>query len=707
MNSRRFALRCLGFLMTACTLIICLVSVLYDAQVVNGAQYVAQSQRKIPETEVVEVSRGIILDRYGRVLVDNVVTYQVEFNATLLGSGEKRNQTVQSLLEIAREEGVIWQDNLPITKEYPYEYTKETDLFSYTYTDEEGATEQRLTMLGRLAVSMKWITDPTKDSKATMPTAQELMEKMSVSYSLWEDKSTTNPPLDRDIIGVLYHLYLRSRDISYVDYIFAEDVSIEFTSKVKEQNLQGVNINPITTREYQTDYAAHLLGRVTPMDEKQWEYYSSLGLGYQMDDTVGREGAEYAFESYLRGESGIREIERNTAGTIMSSTWVKEPEPGSNVVLTIDIDLQKKVEDSLDSMMNTITTATKKGAAATIIKVDTGEVLAAASYPTFNLATYGQDYAENAQNSLNPLFNRALLGAYPPGSTFKMVTSIAALEEEIVEPTTRIYCDARYTFYSSNGPACWIYNSYGGSHGYQTVEDMIRNSCNYYCYEVGRKLGITRLSSYAQMFGLGEYTGIELPESKGVMAGPDYTESMGGTWYDGATLSVAIGQESSQFTPLQLSNYIATLVNGGTLYEVHMLKEVKSYDFSTVEYVQDPVIRSMLNLEEENMEAVKLGMKSLVESGSVLAAFHDLRALDIDGGAKTGTAQLTAVSSGVSNSVFVYFAPYDNPEIAIAMVVEGGGSGLDLARATAEIAEYYFTTEEARDQITPENTLLP
>ncbi|MFI3250512.1 MAG: penicillin-binding transpeptidase domain-containing protein [Eubacteriales bacterium] len=705
MNSRKLAFRCIGFLLAASCFFFGLGSTLYTAQVINGAQYTATSQRKIPETETVEVSRGMILDRYGRVLVQNTISYQVDFNTSLLGSGTTRGDTLDTLIQIAKEEGVEWKDDLPVSTTYPYEYSKVGDIFFYLQSDDQGASIPTLTNLGKLAVSMKWITDPTNSEGAVLPTATELLEKMSVSFGLWDPKAETNPPINREVLGILYHLYLRSRDVSYTEYIFASDVSIEFTAKVKENGLLGININPITEREYMTEYAAHLLGRVTPMDANQWEYYSTLG--YQMDDHVGKEGAELAFESYLRGESGVRELERDTQGTIMSSFWREEAQPGSNVVLTLDIDLQKKTEDTLADMMERLASDSLGGAAATVIAVDSGEILAAASYPTFNLALYGQQYQENVQNELKPLFNRSLFGAYPPGSTFKMVTGIAGLEEGIVSPTDRILDNGRYSYYVSNGPACWIYNQNGGSHGWQTVSDAIKNSCNYYFYEVGRKLGITRISNYASMFGLGESTGVELPESKGVMAGPEYTQSMGGTWYDGATLSVAIGQESSQFTPLQLSNYIATLVNGGTRYEAHLLKEVKSSDFSTVEYVQEPVVSSSLDLAEENMEAVKLGMKSLVESGSVSAAFYDLRTMGIDAGAKTGTAQLTSVSSGSANAVFVCFAPFDDPEIAISMVVESGGSGIDLARATAEIMEYYFNTEDSRDLIHAENTLLP
>jgi cell division protein FtsI/penicillin-binding protein 2 len=344
-----------------------------------------------------------------------------------------------------------------------------------------------------------------------------------------------------------------------------------------------------------------------------------------------------------------------------------------------------------------------EGAACVILDVDSAEVLAAASYPTFSLETYGADYNENLENPLSPLLNRAFSGLYPPGSTFKMVTAVAGLEEGVITPSTRIYDEGRYTYYTSaaSAPKCWYFRQYGRLHGWQNVTDAIKNSCNYFFFDVGRRVGIETLVDYATRFGLGQKTGVELSESKGVMAGPEYTESIGGTWYEGNVLSVAIGQESSQFTPIQLANYIATLVNGGTRNATHLLKEVKSSDFSQILYTYEPQVLSTIEIQPQNLAAVKAGMLALTTSGSVSRYFKDL---GFQVGAKTGSAQVSSQTE--SNAVFVCFAPYDDPEIAMAIVVEHGGSGSELGAMAANILDYYFSNKETREEVLTENTLI-
>jgi cell division protein FtsI/penicillin-binding protein 2 len=420
---------------------------------------------------------------------------------------------------------------------------------------------------------------------------------------------------------------------------------------------------------------------------------------YKMNDSVGKEGVELAFESYLRGTPGTRQVDRDTSGRVVDTTWITQPEPGDNVVLTIDIDLQKAVEDILAASVPGLSDSVE-GAACVVLDVNTAEVLASASYPTYSLATYSQDYNENLENPLKPFLNRAFSGLYPPGSTFKMVTAIAGLETGEITPTTRIRDTGRYTYYTEDGPMCWIYRQYRSTHGLINVTEALRVSCNVFFFDVGRRVGIEKLQEYAAYFGLGESTGIELSERKGVMAGPEYTESLGGTWYKGNTLSVAIGQESSQFTPLQLANYIATLVNGGTRNAAHLLKQVKSSDFSQVLYTQEPEVLNTIDIAPENLAAVKKGMLELTTT-SLASAFQGL---PFQVGAKTGSAQVNSQTD--SNAVFVCFAPYDDPQVAIALVVEKGGSGSGLARIAANILNYYFSAEGTREEILTENTLI-
>ena len=700
MEKKQFHRRGLGMLLLLAVILFGLGSSLYDAQMIHGAEYLARSQNSIAETQTVEAARGDILDRYGRVLVSNRVTYQVALNTDAME--KNRNDILLALIRIARDAGVEWEDTLPITAQPPFRYTTDTP-FQYPTTDEEGSPTTSLTRLGRLAVKMKWIDDPTADGAqgAPLPTAEELLEKMRESFQLELEGADM-----RAVAGVLYELYYRSMVNSWPPYVFAEGVDIDFISKVKEQGLSGVEIEAATVRTYNTEYAAHLLGRVGAIEN--WDAYKDLDLDgdgtpdYEMDDTVGKEGAELAFESYLRGTAGVREVERNTSGKVVSEKWTTAPQPGDNVVLTIDIDLQKQVEDILSQAIPQLATEDTEGAACVVMDVNRAEVLASASYPSYHLATYSADLAENSADPLKPFLNRAFQGVYAPGSTFKMVTAVAGLESGIIEPDTEIMDTGVYTYYQDDGPQCWYWRQYRRKHGLVNVSEALEVSCNVFFFDVGRRVGIQGLQEFAAKFGLGEPTGIELYEETGVMAGPEYTQSMGQTWYEGSTLSVAIGQESSQFTPLQLANYIATLVNGGTRYSAHLLKEVKSSDFSQVLYTYEPEVLDSIDIQPENLDAVKAGMLALTTGkGSLARYFQDL---PVQVGAKTGSAQVNAETE--SNAVFVCFAPYDDPQIAISLVVEKGGSGSTLASIAADILRYYFSAEESREETLTENTLI-
>lgn len=702
MDSRQFYMRSWSLAALMGALLLILGAFLYRTQIVRGEYYAAQSRQKIANIEAVEANRGEITDSYGRPLVTNRVSYQVTLDTSRMGGAENRNRILTQLIQVCLNSGVEWTDTLPITQSAPFEYTTD-DVFSYQTTDDQGKIVHQTTRLYRLAVAMKWIQQEEGQATA-LPSAEELLVRMCKSFHL-ED---ANPEHVRPTLGVLYELYLRSKDINRTAYIFAKDVDMDFIARVKERGLAGVTIQPVSARQYNTDYAAHLLGRVGLMDADEWARYKQVdvdgdGLGdYQMDDSIGKEGVEKVFESWLRGKAGTRSVELNTNGKVVSEEWIKPPEAGSTVCLTLDLDLQRAVEDSLAKRIPTLSGKNTEGAAAVVIDVTDGGVLASASYPTFRLASYSTDYNENVADPLNPLYNRALLGTYAPGSTFKPVTGIAALEEGIITPSTRILDTGVYRYYSNDGPRCWIYNQSGGTHGQQTVADAIKNSCNIFFYDVGRQLGIERLRQYADLFGLGKKTGLELPESSGVMAGPEYTESMGGTWYPGNTLSVAIGQESSQFTPIQLANYVATLVNGGTHYQTHLLSQVRSGDKSQVVYDYEPVVLGTLDLKEQNLDAVKAGMLALTQEGSLARYFQDL---DVKVGAKTGSAQVSATSRE-SNAVLVCFAPYDDPEIALALVAEKGGTGSELGAIAADIFRAYFSSQQTREQANVENTLV-
>ena len=661
--------------------------ILFDTQIRNGDYYLELSQRRISNEERVEAARGVITDRYGRVLVDNRRSYQVTLDVSVMGDQAQCNANLLRLISICREEGVQWQDTLPVSQTAPYTFTTDTP-YSYQSQKEDGTTSTVKTRLGRLAAAKSGWSD--KDS------AQELMERLVQAYGL-EELSQQDA---RALAGVYYELALLEQEITY-QYAFASDVDIDFISRVKEEALPGVSIDTVTVREYKTDYAAHLLGRVGPIQAGSWEKYQKLG--YEMDETVGIDGAELAFEDYLRGIDGRRIVETNTSGKVVGETYTQAPEPGDNVALTIDIKLQEKVEQSLAQHVPTLEGA--QGAAAVIIDVEDGGVLAAASYPTFHLDTFSQDFNQLNADELRPMYNRAFKEIYAPGSTYKMVTATAGLEEGVITTTEKIRDTGVYVYYDSR-PACWIYNQYGTNHGYETVSEAIRDSCNVYFYETivrldNQKEGIDTLNEYAAAFGLGDYTGVELEESKGILAGPEFSQSVGATWYRGNMLSAAIGQSDNKFTPLQLANYVATLVNGGSNYRTHLLSDVKSYDYSQLVYSYEPEVRSTLDIDPANLEAIKKGMLMVTTEGSVAKYFAGL---DVQVGAKTGSAQVAGQEN--SNAVFVCFAPYDDPQVAMAIVVEAGGSGSELGAIAADVLKYYFQADAAAEAVTGENALL-
>lgn len=698
MEGNLFPRRVRNLLLILAVLLVAFIWVLYNLQIVHGLEYLEKSKRKIANTETVEAARGEILDRYGRVLVSNRTSYNVTLDTSLMG--DRRNEILLELVAVCREEGVTWTDTLPVTADAPFTYTlsEATSNARNRFLSLKDKLDWTDSGLDALAASLDTDDENTAETgQAQAVSADGLLDQMAADSHFKVDRTGLSDADYRALVGILYELTLRTQEVAKVNYVFAQDVDIDFISKVKEIGLAGVRITASTVREYHTTAAAQVLGRVGQMDGDEWETYRDLG--YDMDETVGQDGVEKAFEQYLHGEEGVRDIETNTSGKIVSETYRTDPQPGENVVLTLDIRLQEAVEQSLAAHVPQLEGS--EGAAAVVINVKNGDVLALASYPTYDLASFSAEYNDLLSNPLKPMFNRATQGLYAPGSTFKMVTAIGALEEGVITTKTQILCTGIYTYYPYDQPKCWIYRQYGRTHGVETVSKAITDSCDIFFYDTGRRLGIEKLGEYARMFGLGEATGIELPEKTGVVAGPEYTESLGQTWYEGSTLSAAIGQENNQFTPLQLANYVATLVNGGNHWSAHLLKEVKSSDFSQVVCERDGQLLDTVEIEPANLDAVKEGMLAVTESGSVSSYFKNL---DVKVGAKTGSAQVSAESN--SNAVFVCFAPYDDPEIALAIVVEKGGSGSELGAMASEIMTYYFSAQSTMSAVVPEDTLL-
>ena len=686
-EARRLKLRTNLLIALFCATLSLFVAVLYQTQIVNGSRYRSNSVQRDIQTERVNSVRGEILDTYGRVLVTNELSYNVTLDYAAMGA--RRNEVLDELLAICREEGVSWTSELRISDAPPWTYTSDTPL-TYQQKNSDGELVTRRTYLGSLAGKCKW-WDPDKEPE---PAAPELFQSMCVTFGLIE-KGETPTQAHRDLAGVLYEVYLRLREVDNSEYLFARGVGIAFISKVKERALPGVRIDTATTRKYETSYAAHVLGYTGAIPRESAEHYKELG--YPNNATVGVAGVELAFEEKLHGVSGTRRIEKDENGNVISQEWSREPEPGDNAVLTLDIALQATTEDLLAQYA--ARQEEQKPMAAAVVDM-TGGVLALASYPTYDLSSFLENYSDLESDPNSPMLNRATHGVYAPGSTFKMLTAVAALSEEVITSDERIECTGTYTFYPPpDQPHCWIWP---GRHGYDNVTKAITDSCNCFFYDVGRRTTIKVLGEYAAKFGLGEYTGIEVSESKGRVSGPETSAFFNQEWFEGLTMFAAIGQDNNAFTPLQLANYVATLVNGGNHYQCHLLKEFKSSDYSQVTQVCQPELMDTIDIAPDHLDAVKQGMYDLSKTWTMARYFDSL---PVEVGCKTGTAE-TSAKAVTTNAIFVCFAPYDDPQVALCLVAEGGDAGGSLAEIAAGILEQYFSTDSSLSVVTGENALL-
>ena len=659
---------------------------MYRTQIVQGSEFRAQSMASNATEVVVESSRGVITDRNGKLLVSNRLTYTLQFSGDAFSNDDELNRAIWRLLELLQENKVAWTDTLPINLTAPWSLTAEEfdERFVLFAEDRE-------------------LPGSENETFSLDMTAVELLESLWEFYGLDSNYTTQQARL---IAGVRYELEVA--DLLNSDYVLADDVSVELISQVVDGRYAGVTTGTASARVYNTPYAAHILGRIGPIYHDEWVGDEEAGivgykdLDYSMNALVGKDGVEKAFEQYLHGTDGIKLVTTNSEGKITGEVYVVEPQPGNTVALTLDIDLQKATEKSLAKVIGAMEKKDGKarGGAAVVIGIGSGEVLSMASYPTYDLSRFDELYDKLVKDTKRtPLFNRATYGTYAPGSTFKPLTSVAALESGIISPSTTIRDRGVYDYYSSPQPRCWIYSQWGSTHGYVDVTEAIAVSCNYFFYEVGRLTGIDTLASYARQFGFGQPTGIEIGESSGALASPEYAEANDLEWTDGQTLTAAIGQSYNLFTPLQLANYMATLAGGGEHYQAHLLKNVKTYDNASLIYAYNGEPLNTVEMKKSTQKAVLQGMRNLVTS--TLA--YEFNKCVVSAGAKTGTAE---IGGGDVNGVFIAFAPYDKPQIAVAVAIEKAEAGADLAPVAVDILNAYFSKEEIGTVTIGENTLI-
>lgn len=671
---------------------------LLQLQIVHGQEYKDQSERRLLKSVAIKPPRGEIFDRYGRPLATNRMGFSVQIHKTDI-SQQKFNDILLNVIKIIETNGDSYVDTLPISLSSPFE-------FKFSDADEAIRKQKE----------QKWKKNKKLDENLT---AAQVIEKLRERYKISNEYSEAEI---RKVVGVRYEMSTRGFGAN-TPFTIATDVSRNTVMQIEERHLDlpGINIITEPIRYYVNgELAAHILGRVGIIYEE--EYKELKDKGYGMNDILGKEGMEKILEKYLKGKDGRRSIEQNVEGKLTQVLSNTPPVPGNNAMLTIDVELQKVAEQSLRNTIEIIRENAKKeiqkdpskrnigedanSGAVVAMDVNTGAILALASYPTYDPARFNENYRQLSTDPLKPMFNRAISGAYPPASTFKMLTAVAALEEGIITPETRIKDEGVYTYYQKDGPICWLYQRKYGyrTHGYENVSDALRDSCNYFFYDVGRRLTIEKLYKYGKKFGLGEYTGIELQgESKGIFAGPEYKKLVSKEqWWPGETLSASIGQMHI-FTPIQLASYVSTLANGGKRYKAHLIKRVKTYDEGRVILEKEPEIISEVKIKPRNLQAVLEGMRSVTQEDGT--ASHVFKDFPIQVAGKTGTAELGA-GQGSNNGVFVGFAPYDNPKIAVVVLIEHGKSGGNTAPVARDIFAAYLGLNREIDNDFPTNQLV-
>ena len=671
---------------SVCVVLFFFVFFIFDLvkiQLIDGEKYNAASLAISERTASISAARGEIVDSNGTPLVYNTQGYTIIFDAAYFPSAQEqnmRNEIILSLIRHFEDNSLEWIDILPLVFD-------ENGAIVYKEDSENLIKEMK-------SADMLKLND--------YATAQNCFDALIQHYAL----ENYSPDDARKIASVCYGMKRIYFKIG-TPYVFATNVPDETVSLIKENSgfYQGVDVRVDPVRNYADGkLAPHILGRVGAIDAE--EYAEKKALGYKITDQTGKSGIEYAMEQYLRGVDGVETVYIDANGN-RSSEVTTAPVQGNNVVLTINAPLQQVAQDALrDALLDYAGTKgnmVDDAGAVVVIDCNTGAILACATYPTYDISTYAENAAALNTASGSPLWNRALLSTYATGSTMKPSVAIAALEDGAILEETTVYCSGSYEYL---GQHFKCEQSHDTRH--VNVVNAIDESCNTFFYEVGKNIGIEKMNEYRTLFGLGSKTGCELAEAAGVLDSPEYRSSIGQTWLPGYTVQSAIGQAGNLFSPIQLANYTATIANGGTRYKTHFVKSVKSHDYSQTIYETKPEIVAETGVSAETLDIVKRGMLKVGTTGYCADYFDHL---SVQIACKTGTSQeirqIEGESVKINNGFLIAFAPYENPEIAIAVVGEGMTSGVFVAPVVADICEYYFGQSGTFEDFSPEDTFIP
>ena len=634
---------------------------LADWQIVNGELYRERANRSSIYRNKTDALRGEILDINGVGLMENVTGYKIMLDRYALET-DKENSTILELINLMKLKNEPFIDELPIV-------LTGKDQFEFV----EGKEKEVKALKGKDRLNLNEYS-----------TANECMAKLVQKYNCENYDAKTR----RDIVSVKYNMAVNGYyDSMASSYTFADDISPELLMIVSEkfQDHPGVRIGLSAKRQpVNSDLAPHIVGYSGKISEEQYERLKDEG--YTLEDTVGKSGIEAALEEYLRGVAGEKKVEVARDGTVLHTPNAKEAKLGNTVYLTLDAKVQKIANESLARAVRYSGQHDCVAGGVVALRIKDFSVLAAATYPSYDLAKLGEPgyYSQLATNKAAPLLNRAFQGASAPGSIFKPVVACGALQEGVLTPEDKIRCIGIYHYPGHNFTTKCL-----GVHRDAQLNYAMAKSCNVYFSEAGRRLGIENMNIYCKRFGLGVKTGIELAETAGVLAGPEYSKSIGTRWSNLVTIKAAIGQSDNQFSPLQLATYVATIANGGNRYRTHLIRKITDYRRENVimeNNPDEPELVATSGVSEENLNAVKAAMRQVVMAGTAT----DFRSYGVPVAAKTGTAQTT----GSDHTTFICFAPYENPEIAIGVVVEHGVRGMTSKIVARDIMDAYFFNKE-------------
>ncbi len=654
---------------------------LLQIQMVDGEMYLSMTRSTYTAEQDIEAARGKIADANGVVLNSNKISYSVDLQRASLRQGTE-NEMIYRVLTVLIKNGEEWNDSVPITKTAPYAF--------------DGKEETVTALKNRLKVGVYATVDNC----------------INALYKKYEISDSYDEQMRRYIAGVRYEMELM--DFSYKNkFVLAEGISVETMMELKELSsmIDGMDIAEGWEREYLNgELAAHLRGTVGSISAE--EYAELKDSGYTMNDIIGRAGVELAVEDVLRGERGIRTITRSSSGTELSDEITKEPIAGNSVMLTIDAEYQQLLQEIMEHYINfmhsphyTQDTRGKEcyAGAVAVLDVKTGGVLGMVSYPGYDLNDLVNNYEEVLSAEYSPVFNRALTGVYRPGSTFKTITSTAALVEGIITPDTEIYCGGTYHYYGSGfTPHC--HQLWG--HGSLDVELALRHSCNIFYYECARLMGIDTLSQWAKRFGIGTDLGFELTMSNGQMTSLELYDELGLTWNEGDVVQAGIGQSETAVTPLHMAVQAMTIANRGVRYRPHIIKAVYNYDYTELISETQPEVVEDMSEYRDTFEVVTDGMIMVSDAAYFAvngqwANIYDYKGIPEDVATKTGTPQ---TAETVYNSAIIGFYPAEDPEIAFGILMEKGEYSRHIA---ANLISAYITREFAPEYDEEGNALDP